>query len=187
MTTTRTTVGLWCLLLLALLLGSLAGCTSQYERDMAVARAETDRARYEAQTATANAEARIALANSNAQIQTVREQEETKRETAWLAVLPWLALILVGGGVLAGAVWLVLWFRGKAHLVRVKAETAAMMLPPPPSSPRAAALPERYLLPGPVAARAQETGTKPVRQGSVWLLVDVDSGDVVEVMERRGA
>lgn len=170
------------LFLLALLAGMLAGCeiSRRDEARIAEAQARTDTARYQALEAQARADGLSAQANANALIQTTRAQEETKQHAATMAVLPvaLLILLVVGGGV-AGAL-LVLWYRGKAHLIVVQAQ-AATMLPALPSPPRM--LSSRAQLPGPVAARAWETGTTAVQVGGAWLLVD-DVGEVVEEMRR---
>ena len=120
----------------------LASCTTRNETRIAEAQARTDTARYDylsaeakaqaaaltaqaqAQAAEAKAQASIGVAQANSQTAIVREQEKTTRETAWLQVLPFLLLIVVG----AGAVYIVLYYRGKAHLIQVQAAT---MLPPP--------------------------------------------------------
>ena len=175
MTTTRM-IGLLCLL--ALLLTLLAGCeiSRRDEARIAEAQAQTDTARYQALEAQARADALAAQANANALIQTTRAQEETKRTTAWYPLLPWLVLAL--GGV--AGVLLELWFRGKARLIVVQTR-AATMLPPPPSPPR---MSSRAALPGPVAVRAWETGATAVQVGGAWLLVDGETGEVIEEMRR---
>lgn len=176
MTTTRMIGSLF---LLALLAGMLAGCeiSRRDEARIAEAQARTDTARYQALEAQARADGLVAQANASALIQTTRAQEETKRATAWYPVLPWLVLAL--GAVVA--VSLELWFRGKAHLIVVQTQ-AATMLPPPPSPLRM--LSSRAALPGPVAARAWETGTEAVQVGGAWLLVDGETGEVIEEMRR---
>lgn len=177
-----------CLFLL-LLLPLLAGCqiTHRDETRIAEAQARTDTAQAQAREAEARADAQIGVAQANSQTQIVREQEKTTRETMWLNTLPWLLLIVVLGGGVVGGVWLVLWFRGRAHLVMVEAQ-AATMLPGPlplPALPPSREVRIDKMLPGPVARRARETGTEAVPSGACWLLVDV-GGEVVEVMERRG-
>ena len=137
----------------------MSGCVSRYERDIAMAQAAA---------AQANAQERIAYHDSQAAI--VREQETTKRDTAWSATLPWLAavVILCGGGVASAL--LVLWFRGRAHLVAVQAQAGAMMLPPPPQWQ---ALPA----PAPVRRAAAEYDAEvmpdPTQPGA-WLLLLAD-------------
>ncbi len=169
-------------LFLLILLPVLAGCqiTHRDETRIAEAQARTDQAQANAREAEARADAQVGVAQANSQTQIVREQEKTTRETAWLSILPWLALIVVLGGGLVASVLLVLWFRGRGYLIQVQAAT---MLPAP--QPRQALPQPREVraLPGPVARRARETGTDAVRSGDCWLLVDV-GGEVVEVMER---
>ena len=177
-----------CLFLL-LLLPLLAGCqiTHRDETRIAEAQARTDTAQAQAREAEARADAQIGVAQANSQTQIVREQEKTTRETMWLNTLPWLLGIVVLGGGIVGGAWLVLWFRGRAHLVMVQAQ-AATMLPAPqplPALPPSRETRADRMLPGPVARRARETGTEAVPSGACWLLVDV-GGEVVEVMERRG-
>ncbi len=195
-----------CLFLL-LLLPLLAGCqiTHRDETRIAEAQARTDTANAQAREAQARADglsaqaaaeaaaaeakaaAAVGVAQANSQTAIVREQEKTTRETAWLDTLPLLLGIVVLGGGIVGGVWLVLWFRGRAHLVMVQAQ-AATMLPGPqplPALPRSREVRPDRMLPGPVARRARETGTEAVPSGACWLLVDV-GGNVVEVMERRG-
>jgi outer membrane murein-binding lipoprotein Lpp len=187
-----------CLFLL-LLSPVLAGCVSRNETKIAEAQARTDQARYDylsaeakaqglalqaqsaALEAQARADAQIGMAQANSQVAIVREQEQTERETAWLSILPWLLLIVVLGGGVVGGAWLVLWYRGKAHLVQVQ---ASLMLPAPQPQRALPVQVERVALPGPVERRAKATGTKPVQQGAYWLLVD-HGGDVVEVMGQR--
>lgn len=176
--------GHWKKLMMALLLLSsmallLSSCMSRYEKDVAEAQAKTEQARYDylaaqaeaqgmALAAQARADAQTAMAASNAQIQTVVAQEETKRQTAWLSILPWLALIVILALGVVGAAWLVLWFRGRAHLVTVKTQAAVMMLPPPRQWP---ALPAR------VQRAADENDADAVpdpRMPGAWLLICAD-------------
>lgn len=176
-----------CLFLL-LLLPLMGGCVSQNQVRLAEAQARTDQARYDSLAAQAQASASVGIAQANSQTAIVREQEKTTRETAWLGILPWLLLIVVLGGGVVGGAWLVLWYRGRAHLVMVQAQ-AATMLPgpsPQPALPQPREMRADRALPGPVARRARETGTQAVPSGACWLLVDV-GGEVVEVMEPRRA
>jgi len=94
----------------------LLGCTTLSD-------ARIEQARYESNTRIAQAEEA-----------TKQAQEQTKQAALWASMSPLLALIVAG----AGAVYLVLYFRGKAHIIQVQAQ-ASTMLPPPPSRP---ALPE---------------------------------------------
>ena len=160
----------------------LAGCVSRNETEIEKARARADQARYESQSAQAmamamdaqaqaaameaqaRADAQIGMAQAQSQTAIVREQEKTERETAWLSILPWLLLIVVLGGGAVGAGWLVIWFRGRSHLVAVQTQ-AAMMLPPPPSWP---------VLPAPVQRAADENDADAVpdpRMPGAWLLI----------------
>lgn len=187
-------------ILLALL---LTGCVGRNETEIEKARARTDQARYESQAAQAQslalqaqasaaaaeaqarADAQVGMAQANAQVRVVEAQEETERETAWLSILPWLALITILCGGAAVSVWLVLWFRGKSHLVMVQAQAqTAMMLPPPQQWPALPARPSPVvaLLPGPVAKAAERTGLTPKpAAGGVWLLVDAQGEEVYRV------
>ena len=186
-----------------LLAAVMAGCVGRNETEIEKARARTDQARYESQAAQAQAlalqaqasaaaaeaqaraDAQTAMAQANAQVRVVEAQEETQRETAWLSILPWLALITILCGGAAVSAWLVLWFRGKAHLVTVQAQAqTAMMLPPPPQWPALPAQPSPVvaLLPGPVARAAERTGLTPrPAAGGIWLLVDAQGEEVYRV------
>lgn len=205
----------WTALFTAMLLALvLAGCISRNETEIEKARARTDQARYESQAAQAqalalqaqasaaaaeaqaradaqtamaqaNADAQVGMAQANAQVRVVEAQEETQRETAWLSILPWLALIIILCGGAAASALLVLWFRGKSHLVMVQAQ-AAMMLPPPLQWPALPAQrsPAVALLPGPVARAAERTGLTPrPAAGGVWLLVDAQGEEVYRVRQ----
>ncbi|MBP8293058.1 MAG: hypothetical protein KAX65_09810, partial [Caldilineaceae bacterium] len=192
----------WTALFTAMLLAAaLAGCISRNETEIEKARARTDQARYESQAAQAQAlalqaqasaaaaeaqaraDAQTAMAQANAQVRVVEAQEETQRETAWLSILPWLALIIILCGGAAASALLVLWFRGKSRLVMVQAQ-AAMMLPPPLQWPALPAQrsPAVALLPGPVARAAERTGLTPrPAAGGIWLLVDAQGEEVYRV------
>ncbi len=195
----------WTALFTAMLLAAaLTGCISRNETEIEKARARTDQAHYESQAAQAQslalqaqasaaaaeaqarADAQTAMAQANAQVRVVEAQEETRRETAWLSILPWLALITILCGGVVGAGWLVLWYRGRAHLVTVQAQAAAMMLPPPPQWPALPAQPSPAvaLLPGPVARAAERTGLTPrPAAGGIWLLVDAQGEEVYRVRQ----
>ena len=195
----------WTALFTAMLLTlALTGCISRNETEIEKARARTDQARYESQAAQAQAlalqaqasaaaaeaqaraDAQTAMAQANAQVRVVEAQEETQRETAWLSILPWLALITILCGGAVGAGWLVLWYRGRAHLVTVQAQARALtMLPGPQSWP---ALPAQRsavaFLPGPVARAAERTGLTPrPAAGGIWLLVDAQGEEVYRVRQ----
>ena len=161
-------IGFWSRLtlavaILALLAGALSGCVTMGE--VRRAEAQAAQARYEAQAIQAQAMAQQAEAASRERIATVEAQERTERAQAWYNVLPWLLAIV---GAVACAL-LVLWFRGRAHLVTVQAQAqAAMMLPAPPQWPA---------LPPPVQRAAQqydaEVMADPTTPGA-WLLVMAD-------------
>ena len=114
---------------------------------------------------TTAADARIAEAQIAGQVQMERERQETQRQTAWLTVLPVLALIVILCGGVVGSAWLVLWYRGRIAVVQAQ---AAMMLPPPPQWPA---------LPGPVQRAAIERNATampdPAMPGA-WLLLLTD-------------
>lgn len=176
-----TTIGL--LLVLAAVLTS---CVSRYERDMALAAERTAQERYAAQAAQsqaqaqqaeaqARADAQIGMAQARSESQIVQEQEQTKRETAWAGVLPWLLLIVVAGSVAVAYWWLFLRAKVQIETVRVTA-----LLP----APSAMVLPPERRIPASVRRRADQAGARPVPSGECWLLVDA-GGEVVEVMEPR--
>lgn len=191
-------------LLVLLLATTMAGCVSRNETKIAEAQAKSDQARYDYLTqqaradglsaqaaaaaveAQARAEGLIGVAQANSQTAIVREQEKTERETAWLSTLPWLLLIALLCGGVVGAVWLVLWFRGKSHLVTVQAQAQAQaltMLPGPQSWP---ALPQphratTWALPAPVDDACRRYGAEarpdPATPGA-WLLLMADGRQV---------
>lgn len=193
--------GSWSRLALALVLVLLAllasGCTTRNETRIAEAQAREAQARYDSLSAQARADglsaqaaaaaaaaeakaaAQVGVAQANSELGMVKEQEKTIRETAWLSILPWLALIVILCGGAVGAGWLVLWYRGKAHLVMVEAQAqaqTAMMLPAPQQQqalPQPREARSERMLPGPVAEAANRTGLtpKPV-PGGIWLLCD---------------
>ena len=200
----RPSLSKWMALFTAMLLAAaLAGCISRNETEIEKARARTDQARYESQAAQAQAlalqaqasaaaaeaqaraDAQVGMAQANAQVRVVEAQEETQRETAWLSILPWLALITILAGGVVGAGWLVLWYRGKSHLVMVQAQAQTAMMPPPPRQwPALPAQPSPVvaLLPGPVARAAERTGLTPKKAaGGIWLLVDAQGEEVYRV------
>lgn len=73
---------------------------------------------------TTMADARIEEAKYESQTKIAEAQQATERQR--LMLLP-LSLLIVAG---AGAAYMVLYYRGKAHLIQVQAAT---MLPAPPS------------------------------------------------------
>lgn len=180
-------------LLLVVAAMTLTACVSRYERDMQIAASQAQAARYESQAAQAQAQAaqaqaqaqaaaaqaradaQAAMAASQAEYKIVKEQESTKRETAWFGVLPWLLLIVAAAAAGVGSWWLFLRARVQVEQVRVQA-----LLPAPPVM----MLPPERRIPASVQRRADATGARPVPSGSCWLLVDA-GGDVVDVMEPR--
>lgn len=180
--------------LLLVVLASLTGCVSRYERDMALAAERTAQERYAAQVAQAQAmaqqaeanaaaaqaqaraDAQAAMAASQAEYKIVKEQESTKRETSWFGVLPWLLLIVVAGSAGVGSWWLFLRAKVQVEQVRV---TALLQVPL-----RQCRVPLDRRIPASVQRQAQRTGTQPQQSGGCWLLVDA-GGTVVEVMEPR--
>lgn len=205
----KRTGGSWsrpALLLVLLALVLVSGCTTRNETRIAEAQARTDQARYdslsaqaradglaakaaaEAAAAQARADAQVGMAQANSQVAIVREEEGTKRETAWLSILPWLLLIVILCGGAVGAVWLVLWYRGRAHLVMAQAQMqTAMMLPPPWQYPALTRQPSPVvaLLPGPVAQAAERTGLTPKpAAGGAWLLVDAQGEEVYRFRQK---
>ena len=83
---------------------------------------------------TTMADARIEQARYESNTKIAQAEEATKQAALWSATLPILAIIVAG----AGAAYLILYYRGKAHIIQVQAQVSTM-LPPPPSRP---ALPE---------------------------------------------
>lgn len=183
----KTLIGL--LLVVAAL--AMTACVSRYERDMQIAASQAQQARYESQAAAAQAQAaqaqasaqaaaaqaradaQAAMAQAQAETKQVQAVEQTKRDTAWFGVLPWLLLIVVVGSAGVGSWWLFLRARVQVEQVRVRAMLAAP-----------AEMPFDRQIPGPVQRRASATGTSAQQSGGYWLLVDA-GGDVVEVMEPR--
>ena len=193
--------GSWSRLALVLMLLALlaSGCTTRNETRIAEAQAREAQARYDslsaqaradglsAQAAAAAAEAeaksaaQIGVAEAKSKLGIVEAQEKTVRETAWLSILPWLALVVILCGGAVGAGWLVLWYRGKAHLTMVQAQTAMMLAAPPSfqALPQPRETRSERMLPGPVAEAANRTGLtpKPV-PGGIWLLCDQQGEEV---------
>ena len=124
---------------------------------------------YEAE-ARINADAQRDVARINADASVTRTQisetAATERNRAVVDVLP-TGLLLIG---IIGAAWLVLWYRGRAHLVRVQtlAQLTTQAGYPPPAQ-IAGAMPPRA-----VWLEAQRRGLVPVEQNGAWLLVDTD-------------
>jgi hypothetical protein len=116
----------------------------------------------------ADGAARVAQIEADASVARTRLAEDgaTVRHLATVDVLP-AALIIIG---LVGAAWLVLWFRGRAHLVRVQtlAQLTVQASYPPPAE-IAAAIPPRA-----VWLEAQRRRLLPVQEDGVWLLCDAD-------------
>jgi hypothetical protein len=142
------------------MVGTMAGCVSRNETEIAKAQARADTARYDYLAAEAKASGAVGVAQAQSQTAIVREQEKTERETAWLQVLPILALIVAG----AGAVYLVLYYRGKAHIIQVQAQANTMLLPPP----------SRPALPEPVRRACLEydaTATPDPSHPGAWIVV----------------
>jgi hypothetical protein len=117
-----------------------------------------------------NADAQRDVARINADASVTRTQisetAATERNQAVVDVLP-TGLLLIG---IIGAAWLVLWYRGRAHLVRV--QTLAQLTTQasyPPAARLAGAMPPRA-----VWVEAQRRGLAPVEESGVWLLVDTD-------------
>lgn len=181
----RMTGLLLAVLALALL---LAGCVSRYERDMALAAERTAQEGYLAQQAQFQALAQQADAQARERIATVEAQERTERAQAWYNVLPWL--LAIAGGVACAS--LVLWYRGRAHLVTVQAQAqVAMMLPPPwqwpalPPPTQRPALPARDEAPAAVARAAERVGglyrPDPDTPGA-WLIETMDGSRRIRML-----
>jgi len=73
---------------------------------------------------TTMADARIEQARYEAQTAQVQAQEQTKRETEWLRVLPVLLLIVVAGG----GVYMAGWYWGRLRIIQVEAQEARRTL-----------------------------------------------------------
>jgi hypothetical protein len=139
---------LFCILALSL----LAGC-----RDYsAEARIQADGAARVAQIEADASVTRTQLAEDGASL----------RNSATLATMPVL-LAIVGG---IGALWLVIWYRGRAHLVRVQtlAQLTTQASCPPPAQIAAAMPPQAVWI------EAQRRRLLPVQEDGAWLLIDAD-------------
>ena len=108
----------------------------------------------------ANADLRIADIQAQAQMHAADQaaassieesRQATQRTAMWTQVAPIVALIVVVG---VGA-WIVLWWRGRAHLVRVE-RGGGDYLPLPPAPPRE------------VVVLAQARGGTPLLVAGVW-------------------
>jgi len=96
----------------------------------------------------------------------ISETAATERNQAIVDVLP-TGLLLIG---IIGTAWLVLWYRGRAHLVRVQTlAQLTMQAGYPPPAQIAGAMPPRA-----VWSETQRRGLIPMEQNGVWLLIDTD-------------
>ena len=167
-------------LLLSLVL--LAGCKStRVEEAQIQANAQTTAAQIEADAKTsaalaqANAQMSVAASQADAakytaaqqaEAQKLESKEATARTGIWAGILP-ATLTIAVVAILLG---IVLWFRGKAHLVKVTGEVAHLSLPSPQPPP--------WLLSPPpqVTVEAQRMGATvhPGAGAGEWLLVLAD-------------
>lgn len=174
------------LTLAALLLALLAGCEFSLRNEARIKEAEAQTAQAQADSDKWQAQERIAYHDSQTAI--VSEQEKTERANAFTMMLPWL-ILAVGA---AACALLVLWYRGRAHLVTVQAQAqVAMMLPPPwrwpalPSPTQRPALPARDEAPAAVARAAERVGglyrPDPDTPGA-WLIEAMDGSRRIRML-----
>lgn len=172
--------------ILALLAATMAGCEFSLRNEARIKEAEAQTAQAQADSDKWQAQERIAYHDSQTAI--VSEREKTERANAFTLMLPWLILAV---GAVAGAL-LVLWYRGRAHLVTVQAQAqVAMMLPPPwqwPASPpptQRPALPARDEAPAAVARAAERVGglyrPDPDTPGA-WLIEAMDGSRRIRML-----
>lgn len=164
------------LLLLLLLLAMLTGCGSnRVEEAQIQADAQTTTAQIEANAnmavAASQADATKYAAAQEAEARKLESKEATARAGIWAGMMP-MTLTIVAVALLLG---LVLWFRGRAHVIRVSGEVAHLSLPSPQPSP--------WLLSPPpqVTVEAQKMGATvhPGAGAGEWLLVLTDGRQLV--------
>jgi hypothetical protein len=159
------------LLVLLLLSLAVAGCTStRVEEAQIKANAETTTAQTEAnakiQVAATQADATKYTAAQQAEANKYESSQATQRVGMWAGVAP-TVLVILGVVVLAG---IVLWYRGKAHVIRVTGQVALLS---PPSVAPSPMLPLRPAPPLQVTVEAQRMGAtvQPGDAADEWLLL----------------
>mgnify|MGYP000913871801 CR=1 FL=1 len=172
--------------LLLLLSGMMTACASTRVQEAQIAAdAQTTTAQTEANAkiavANADSQARIGVAQAQAdatRYASAQEAEATKytakEQTAQAGIYASIAPLIMGMLVVAVLAGIVLYYRGKAHLVRVSHE-AQLLLPSPPPSP------SRLLPPPQVTIEAQRMGATvhPGAGAGEWLLVLHDGRQLV--------
>ncbi len=167
----RSTGRIMRLLVLLLLSLAVAGCTStRVEEAQIAADAQTTTAQAEAnarvQVAATQADATKYQASQQAEASKYESSQATERVGMWAGVAP-TVLVILGVAVLAG---IVLWYRGKAHVIRVTGQVALLS---PPSAQTSPMLPLRPAPPLQVTVEAQRMGAtvQPGDAADEWLLL----------------
>ena len=164
------------LLLLLWLLAMLTGCAStRVEEAQIQANAQITAAQTEAQArigvAQAQADATKYASAQAADAAKYTAHESTIQTGMWLGVLPVILVIIA----VACATCLVLWYRGKAHLMRVTGEVALLLPPSVAQSLLSPSQPQLSLpawIPDPVRVEAVKWGADQAKRGEAgeWLL-----------------
>ena len=161
--------------LLLLLSGMMTACASTRVQEAQIqANAQITAAQTEAQARIGVAQAQ-ADATKYASAQAADAAKYTaKEQTAQAGIYASIAPLIMGMLVVAVLAGIVLYYRGKAHLVRVSHE-AQLLLPSPPPSP------SRLLPPPQVTIEAQRMGATvhPGAGAGEWLLVLHDGRQLV--------
>ena len=175
--------------LLLLLSGMMTACASTRVQEAQIAAdAQTTTAQTEANAkiavANADSQARIGVAQAQAdatRYASAQEAEATKytakEQTAQAGIYASIAPLIMGMLVVAVLAGIVLWYRGKAHLIRVTNEVLLLSPPLPAPSRQLPSRPQPQVslptwIPEPVRVMAVERGADNAKQSAdgEWLL-----------------
>jgi hypothetical protein len=162
------------LLVLLLLSLAVAGCTStRVEEAQIAADAQATTAQAEAnakiQVAATQADATKYTAAQQAEASKYESSQATQRVGMWAGVAPTVLVILA----VAALLGIVLWYRGKAHVIRVTGQVALLS---PPSAQASPMLPLHPAPPLQVTVEAERMGAvvQPGAAAGEWLLLLAD-------------